>query len=59
MKIVTSLRTLMQAAKAVGDAKKSGDPVAIQQAEDQLKSYEQLVLKSDHMLTGLTTGDLL
>lgn len=58
MKIVTSWQTLMQYAKAVGNAKKQGDVEALQEAEKQLKTYEDLVKRSDHTITGFTYGNL-
>lgn len=53
VKIVTFSSTLMQRAKEVGKAKKSGDPEAIAAAEARLKEYEALVLKSDKMVIDL------
>jgi hypothetical protein len=58
MKIVTSWKTLMQYAVAVGKAKKSGNVDALRIAEEKLKEYEDLVKRSDETLTGFTHGDL-
>ena len=49
VEIVTFTSTLMQRAKEVGKAKKSGDPVAIAEAEARLKEYEDLVKISDKL----------
>ena len=58
IKISTSLFTLMQLAKAFGDAKKSGDEKSIEQAEKNLRAYEKIVLKSDELNTHLTRHDI-
>jgi len=57
-KVVASFPTLMRYAKAVGDAKRSGDPQAIAEAESQLRAYERTCLEADEMSLGMTYGAL-
>ena len=52
MKIVTSLQTLMCYAREVGEAKKSGDPQRIAEAQRKHDEYKALCLRADEMLTG-------
>lgn len=54
MKIVTYMGTLMRFAKALGEAKKSGDPEAIAKAQLEHDTYKQLVLDSDECIMGPT-----
>lgn len=58
VKIVTSLSTLMLLAVEVGKARLSGDPVRLEEAEKELKIYENLVKKSDEALAHMTFGQL-
>lgn len=53
MKIVTDFRELMRLARALGNAKKEGDPVAIAKAQAEHDEYKALCLKSDRMLLGV------
>lgn len=56
IKVVTFSSTLMHKAKAVGKAKKAGDPEAIAEAEADLKAYETLCLEADEMRIDIPTG---
>ncbi len=56
MRIVTSFTVLMQKAKALGDAKKSGDSEAIAEAQADHDAYKELCLTSNEMITGHTFG---
>lgn len=58
IKIVTSLTTLMLLAVEVGKARSSGEPVKLEEAEKELRIYEDLVKKSDEVLTNMTFGQL-
>ena len=58
IKVVTSLGTLMLLAVEVGKARLSGDPVRLEEAEKELKIYENLVKKSDETLTHMTFSQL-
>lgn len=58
MEVVTSWSTLMQLAKAVGDARKSGDAAALERAQAEHDAYRDLCLKSDRMHLGMTLGQL-
>ena len=51
LKVVTSLTTLMCLAVGVGKARSSGDSAKLEEAEKELKAYEDLVRKSDEMFT--------
>jgi hypothetical protein len=58
VKIATSLNTLMLLAVKVGKARSSGDSVRLEEAEKELKIYENLVKKSDETLTHMTRSQL-
>lgn len=53
IKVVTDFRVLMQLARAVGLAKKSGDPEALSKAEAEHDAYKELCLKADRMSLGV------
>lgn len=55
----TNIAVLMRLAFAVGNAKKTNDPVLIAKAEYELAEYEELVKKSDRMDLNVKYGDLL
>lgn len=59
LKTVTDLRTLMHLAKALGDARKSGDEKRIAEAQRRHDEYRDLCLSSDEMRMGMTYGELL
>ncbi len=46
---ISSVKTLMQKAKALGDAKKSGDINLIKKAQEEHDQYRDICLKSDKM----------
>jgi hypothetical protein len=50
VKIVTSFSTLMNYAREVGKARKSGDEEALAIAEANLEAYEDLIRKSHKMI---------
>jgi len=50
--IVCSWTTLMRYAKALGDAKKSGDIDRICEAQKVHDNYRDLCLRSDRMING-------
>lgn len=52
VKIITSFHVLMQKAKALGAAKKSGDPEAIALAQADHDAYRDLCLEADEMSLG-------
>ena len=56
--IVASFPELMRRAKALGDAKKYGDPDKIAEAQKQHDDYHALCMTADKILTGLSTGDI-
>lgn len=58
IRIVTDFRVLMQLAKLVGQAKKSGDREAIAKAEKEHDEYRDLCLRSDRVNLGVSYGDL-
>lgn len=57
-KYVTCLRVLMTLAIEVGRARLSEDPVRLEEAERNLKSYEKRIKTSDKVLIGMTRGQL-
>lgn len=57
-KTITCLTTLFESAKELGEARKSGDPTRIAEAEKRHEAYRQLCLKSDEMITGYKYSDL-
>ena len=56
IQIVTDFRVLMRLAKALGQAKKSGDKVAIDIAQAEHDAYKDLCLKADRTTLGVTYG---
>lgn len=50
VEIVTSVSTLMARARAVGDARKSGDEQALVEAQAALDAYERAVDESDRIV---------
>lgn len=58
MKVVANLQVLMQLAKELGNAKKSGDTAAISKAQVAHDEYKAVCLRADEMTTGLTYGHL-
>jgi hypothetical protein len=59
MKTIAYFGELMRLAKALGDAKKSGDKEKIEKAQAAHDAYHSICLKADEMvITGITRGDL-
>jgi hypothetical protein len=58
MKIITSAITLLQYAKELGEAKKSGDKDRIEKAQKKHDEYKEMCLRSDYMCLGTRTGDI-
>lgn len=58
IKIKTDFRVLMAHAAAVGAAKKSGDPLRIENAVKEHDAYKELCLNADEMALGITWGQL-
>ncbi len=58
VKVVTDFRELMRLAKALGDARKTGNVVAIAEAQAAHDAYRDLCLSADSMSLGVTHGDL-
>lgn len=58
IKIVTDFRVLMQLARAVGQAEKSGDQEALAKAKAEHDTYRDLCLKADRMILGVRCGEL-
>lgn len=56
MKIICSWRTLGALAKAEADAIRSGDPERIAKAKAEYEDYQQMCLKADGMVIGMTVG---
>ncbi len=55
---VASFSKLMQLAKNLGDARKSGDQAEIAKAQAEHDAYAELCLMADKMNTGMTCGRL-
>lgn len=53
---VTSLSTLMQLAKKLGEARKSANQAEIDKAQAEHDAYAELCLRADKMTTGVTRG---
>lgn len=53
---VASLSTLMQLAKKLGDARRSGNQAEIYKAQAEHDAYAELCLRADKMNTGITRG---
>ena len=58
IEIVTDFRVLMQLARAVGLAEKSGDQEAIAKAKAEHDAYKDLCLRADRMNLGVPYGAL-
>lgn len=58
IEIVTDFRVLMQLARALGQAEKSGDQDAIAKAKAEHDAYKDLCLRADRMNLGVTYGSL-
>jgi hypothetical protein len=58
VKIVTSFSTLMQKAHALGQARKSGNVQAIEEAQQAHDAYVEMVRKSDQMALHSTVGSV-
>lgn len=58
IEIVTDFRVLMQFARALGQAEKSGDLVAIAKAKAEHDAYKEMCLKADRMTLGVPYGSL-
>jgi hypothetical protein len=56
--VVTNLSVLMRLARDLGQAKKSGAQVAIDEAQARHDAYKDICLKADNMATELTWGQL-
>jgi hypothetical protein len=52
MKTITFFATLMQLAKEEADARSSGDPVRLAEAERKHEEYRQLCLNADEIIMG-------
>jgi hypothetical protein len=53
VKVITNFGVLMQLAKALGDAKKSGDADAIAEAQREHDDYRDLCLRADEVTLGV------
>lgn len=58
IKIVTDFRVLMRLARAIGQAKKSGDQEALAKAQAEHDAYKDLCLKADSVNLGVPYGAL-
>ena len=58
IEIVTDFRVLMQLARALGQAEKSGDQDAIAKAKAEHDAYKDLCLRAGRMNLGVTYGSL-
>lgn len=58
IKIITDFRVLFQKAHALGQAKKSGDTVKIEQAQIEHDKYKALCLRSDQIMLGVSVEAL-
>lgn len=58
LEIVTDFRVLIQLARAVGQAEKSGDQEAIAKAKTEHDAYKELCLRADRMNLGVPYGAL-
>ncbi len=58
IEIVTDFRVLMQLARAVAQAEKSGDQEAIAKAKAEHDAYKALCLNADKMNLGVPYGVL-
>lgn len=58
MEIITNFKTLMILANEVGNARKSGDSVKIEEAILKLEQYKELIKQSDRFTLNISVGDL-
>lgn len=58
IEVVTDFRVLMQLARALGQAEKSGDQEAIAKAKAEHDAYKDLCLRADRMNLGVPYGAL-
>jgi hypothetical protein len=58
MKVVTSWATLMQYAKELGDARRTGDAGKIATAKKKHDDYRDVCLSADEMCLHMTRGQL-
>lgn len=58
IQVVTDFRELMRLSRALGQARKSGDPSAIARAQSAHDAYRDLCLKADRMALGVTQREL-
>jgi len=58
IKVVTDFGVLMRLAKSLGNAKKSGDQVAIDKAQSEHDAYRDLCLASDEISLGVRSVDV-
>lgn len=58
IRITTDFRHLMELARALGQARQSGDEQQIQLAQREHDAYKELCLKADDMILGVPAGDL-
>jgi hypothetical protein len=56
MKIIASWQTLMSLARELGDAKKTGNPELIAEAQKRHDAYKEVCLKADEIHTGYPFG---
>ena len=56
--LVANFASLMILAKAVGDAKKRGDSVALAEAIARHDAYKDICLRTDRVLLGVTRCEL-
>lgn len=58
IKLITSFRTLMQLAGALGEARMRGNEEEIAKAQAEHDAYRDMCLKADEMLLDTTVGGL-
>lgn len=58
IKVVADFRVLMRYAKALGEAKKSGDADKISEAQRNHDAYATMCLRADSVNLGVTYGSI-
>ena len=58
IEVVTDFRVLMQLARIMGQAEKSGDKAAFAKAKAEHDAYKDLCLRADMMILGVPYGAL-
>ena len=58
VEVVTDFRVLMQLARTLGQAEKSGDKAAFAKAKADHDAYKALCLRADRMTLGVPYGAL-